>query len=70
MVYYNHRMKGVVFMDKREKLIQMYSEAIWAEYAMWASEFCCGEKERNFRENEAEKKIKEFKKIVNTLEEK
>lgn len=57
-------------MDKREKLVQMYSEAIWAEYAMWASEFCCGEKESNFRENEAEKKIKEFKKIVNTLEEK
>lgn len=57
-------------MDKREKLIQMYSEAVWAEYAIWASEFCCGEKERNFRENKVEEKIKEFKKIVNTLGEK
>ena len=70
MVYYNHRMKGVVFMDKREKLVQMYSEAIWAEYAMWESEFCCGEKERDFYENKVEEKIKEFKKIVNTLGEK
>ena len=69
MVYYNHRMKGVVFMDKREKLVQMYSEAIWAEYAMWASEYCCSQEEEKREENIVKQKIDNFTKICNTLKE-
>ena len=50
MVYYNHQEKGVVFMTKRETLIQMYSEAIWSEFYMWVSEYCCSQEEENVKE--------------------
>ena len=45
MVYYNHQKKGVDFMTKCETLIQMYSEAIWSEFYMWKSEYCCSQEE-------------------------
>ena len=32
-------------MTKRETLIQMYSEVIWSEFCMWASEYCCSQEE-------------------------
>ena len=69
MVYYSHQMKGVVFMDKREKLIQMYSEAIWAEFYMWVSEYCCSREEAKCEKNIVEQKINNFTKICNTLKE-
>ena len=69
MVYYNHQEKGVVFMTKRETLIQMYSEAIWSEFYMWASEYCCSQKEKEREENIVKQKIDNFTKICNILKE-
>ena len=69
MVYYNHQKKGVVFMNKRETLIQMYSEAVWSEFSMWASEYCCLRKEKEREENIVKSKIDNFTKICNTLKE-
>ena len=69
MVYYNHQKKGVNFMTKRETLIQMYSEAIWSEFCMWKSEYCCSQKEGKREENIVKQKINNFTKICNTLKE-
>jgi len=69
MVYYNHQEKGVVFMTKRETLIQMYSEAIWSEFCMWVSEYCCSQEEAKHEKNIVEQKINNFTKICNTLKE-
>ena len=69
MVYYNHQKKGVVFMTKRETLIQMYSEVIWPEFYMWASEYCCSQEEEKREENIVKQKINNFTKICNTLKE-
>ena len=69
MVYYNHQKKGVVFMTKRETLIQMYSEVIWSEFCMWASEYCCSQEEEKREENIVKQKINNFTKICNTLKE-
>ena len=69
MVYYNHQEKGVVFMTKRETLIQMYSEVIWSEFCMWASEYCCSQEEEKREENIVKQKIDNFAKICNTLKE-
>ena len=48
--------KGLFFMTKRETLIQMYSKAIWSEFYMWESEYCCSQKEK-----EHEKKYRKVK---------
>ena len=56
-------------MTKRETLIQMYSEVIWSEYGMWASEFCCSQEEEKREENIVKQKINNFTKICNTLKE-
>ena len=69
MVYYNHQKKGVVFMTKRETLIQMYSEAIWSKFYMWESEYCCSQEEKEREENIVKQKIDNFTKICNTLKE-
>ena len=69
MVYYNHQEKGVVFMTKRETLIQMYSEVIWSEFYMWASEYCCSQEEAKHEKNIVKQKINNFTKICNTLKE-
>ena len=69
MVYYNHQEKGVVFMTKCETLIQMYSEAIWSEFYMWVSEYCCSQEEAKCEKNIVEQKINNFTKICNTLKE-
>ena len=69
MVYYNHQEKGVVFMTKRETLIQMYSEAIWSEFYMWESEYGCSQEEAKHEKNIVEQKINNFTKICNTLKE-
>ena len=69
MVYYNHQKKGVVFMTKCETLIQMYSEAVWSEFSIWASEFCCSQEEEKREENIVKQKIDNFTKICNTLKE-
>ena len=69
MVYYNHQEKGVVFMTKRETLIQMYSDAIWSEFCMWVSEYCCSQEEAKHEKNIVEQKINDFTKICNTLKE-
>ena len=69
MVYYNHQEKGVVFMTKRETLIQMYSEVIWSEFRMWLSEYCCSQEEEKREENIVKQKINNFTKICNTLKE-
>ena len=69
MVYYNHQEKGVVFMTKRETLIQMYSEAIWSKFYMWKSEYCCSHEEKEREENIVKQKIDNFTKICNTLKE-
>ena len=69
MVYYNHQKKGVVFMTKRETLIQMYSKAIWSEFYMWESEYCCSQEEEKREENIVKQKIDNFTKICNTLKE-
>ena len=69
MVYYNHQKKGAVFMTKRETLIQMYSEAIWSEFYMWVSEYCCSQEEEKRKENIVKQKINNFTKICNTLKE-
>ena len=69
MVYYNHQKKGVVFMTKCETLIQMYSEAIWSEFYMWASEYCCSQKEKECEKNIVKQKIDNFTKICNILKE-
>ena len=69
MVYYNHQEKGVVFMTKRETLIQMYSEAIWSKFYMWGSEYCCSQEEKKREENIVKQKINNFTKICNTLKE-
>ena len=69
MVYYNHQEKGVVFMTKRETLIQMYSEVIWSKFYMWKSEYCCSQEEKEREENIVKQKINNFTKICNTLKE-
>ena len=69
MVYYNHQEKGVVFMTKRETLIQMYSKAIWSEFYMWESEYCCSQEEKEREENIVKSKIDNFTKICNILKE-
>lgn len=69
MVYYNHQEKGVVFVTKRETLIQMYSEAIWSKFYMWESEYCCSQEEKECEENIVKQKIDNFTKICNTLKE-
>ena len=69
MVYYNHQEKGVVFMTKRETLIQMYTEAIWSEFCVWESEYCCSQEEAKREENIVKQKIDNFTKICNTLKE-
>ena len=69
MVYYNHRKKGVDFMTKCETLIQMYSEALWSEFCMWVSEYCCSQEEEKHEENIVKQKINNFTKICNTLKE-
>ncbi len=56
-------------MNKRETLIQMYSEAVWSEFSMWASEYCCLRKEKEREENIVKSKIDNFTKICNTLKE-
>ena len=56
-------------MTKREKLIQMYSEVIWSEFCMWASEYCCSQEEEKREENIVKQKINNFTKICNTLKE-
>ena len=56
-------------MTKREMLIQMYSEAIWSEFYMWESEYCCSRKEKECEVNIVKSKIDNFIKICNTLKE-
>lgn len=56
-------------MTKRETLIQMYSEVIWSEFCMWASEYCCSQEEGEREENIVKQKINNFTKICNTLKE-
>ena len=56
-------------MTKRETLIQMYSEVIWSEFSMWASEYCCSQREEKREENIVKQKINNFTKICNTLKE-
>ena len=56
-------------MTKCETLIQMYSEAIWPEFYMWASEYCCSREEKEREENIVKQKIDNFTKICNTLKE-
>ena len=56
-------------MTKREMLIQMYSEAIWSEFCMWVSEYCCSQEEAKHEKNIVEQKINNFTKICNTLKE-
>ena len=56
-------------MTKRETLIQMYSEAIWSEFYMWESEYCCSLKEKEHEVNIVKSKIDNFTKICNTLKE-
>ena len=56
-------------MTKRETLIQMYSEAIWSEFYMWTSEYCCSQEEAEHEKNIVKQKINNFTKICNTLKE-
>ena len=56
-------------MTKRETLIQMYSEAIWSEFYMWVSEYCCSQEEAKHERNVVKQKIDNFTKICNTLKE-
>ena len=56
-------------MTKRETLIQMYSKAIWSEFYMWESEYCCSQEEKEREENIVKQKIDNFTKICNTLKE-
>ncbi len=56
-------------MAKRETLIQMYTEAVWSEFCMWESEYCCSQKEEKREENIVKQKIDNFTKICNTLKE-
>ena len=56
-------------MTKCETLIQMYSEAIWSEFYMWVSEYCCSQEEEKREENIVKQKINNFTKICNTLKE-
>ena len=56
-------------MTKCETLIQMYSEAVWSEFSMWASEFCCSQEEEKREEDIVKQKINNFTKICNTLKE-
>ena len=56
-------------MTKCETLIQMYSEAIWSEFCMWVSEYCCSQEEAKHEKNIVEQKINNFTKICNTLKE-
>ena len=56
-------------MTKRETLIQMYSRAIWSEFYMWESEYCCSREEKEREENTVKQKINNFTKICNTLKE-
>ena len=56
-------------MTKRETLIQMYTEAIWSEFCMWESEYCCSQEEAKREENIVKQKIDNFTKICNTLKE-
>ena len=56
-------------MTKRETLIQMYSEAIWSEFYMWESEYCCSQEEKKCEVNIVKQKINNFTKICNTLKE-
>ena len=56
-------------MAKRETLIQMYTEAVWSEFCMWESEYCCSQEEEKREENIVKQKIDNFTKICNTLKE-
>ena len=56
-------------MTKRETLIQMYSKAIWSEFYMWESEYCCSQEEKEREENIVKSKIDNFTKICNILKE-
>ena len=56
-------------MTKRETLIQMYSEVIWSEFCMWASEYCCSQEEEK-REEEIAKLEQENKEAKEKLEDK
>ena len=56
-------------MTKRETLIQMYTEAVWSEFCMWESEYCCSRGEKEREENIVKQKINNFTKICNTLKE-
>ena len=56
-------------MTKCETLIQMYSEAIWSEFYMWVSEYCCSQEKAKCERNIVKQKINNFTKICNTLKE-